>query len=63
MSSPAPDVVELDGDRYADLTMAQDAALDDVARALAAVVREGLTGKDLAVVDGLVTFNDDSEEA
>ena len=52
--SPTLEVVEIDGDRYADLTMAQQAALSNVARELATVVQEGIAGKGLVVVDGVV---------
>jgi hypothetical protein len=61
--APTLRVVELDGHRYADLRMAQDAALGDVARALAALVRDGLTGRHLIVVDSVVRLNiDDTSE-
>jgi hypothetical protein len=55
-------VTEIDGDRYADLTMAQQAAIEDVARELAAVVREGIVGKNLVVVDGVVKLTNDLYE-
>jgi hypothetical protein len=55
-------VTEIDGHRFATLAMAQDAALTEVARALATAIREGITDKNLLAVDGIVTFNNDSDE-
>jgi hypothetical protein len=56
--SLTPQIIEIDGDRYANLKMAQAAALADVAQAVAQVVRAGLAQEKLTVVDGKVTFTD-----
>jgi hypothetical protein len=56
---PALRIVEVDGDRYASLEMAQVVALGDVALAVAGVVREGLAKGKLVVVDGRVQFVED----
>lgn len=55
-------VTEIDGNRYADLAMAQQAAIEDIAQELAAVVREGIVGKNLVVVDGVVKLTNDLYE-
>lgn len=57
-----PDIIELDGSRYVDLSMAQDASLNDVARALAAVVRDGITCNELTVTDGMVRLDNEKAE-
>ena len=60
--SPPMEIVEVEGDRYASLEMAQAAALGDVALAVAIAVREGLAKGELVVVDGHVIFNEDHED-
>jgi hypothetical protein len=55
-------ITEIDGDRYADLAMAQQAALEEVARELTSVIREGIARKDLIVVDGVVKLTDDHND-
>jgi hypothetical protein len=55
-------IFETDGNRYADLRMAQAAALGDVAQAVVNVVRVGLAQEKLTVVDGKVVFIDDHKD-
>ncbi len=55
-------IFETDGNRYADLRMAQAAALGDVAQAVVNVVRVGLAQERLTVVDGKVIFTDDHKD-
>ena len=55
-------IFETDGNRYADLRMAQAAALGDVAQAVVNVVRVGLAQEKLTVVDGKVIFTDDHKD-
>jgi len=42
--------------------MAQQAALEEVARELTSVIREGIARKDLIVVDGVVKLTDDHND-
>jgi len=60
--SPPLQIVEIDGNRYADLRMAQAAALGDVAQAVAQVVRVGLAQEKLVVIDGKVAFTSDHKD-
>lgn len=60
--SPTPQIIEMDGNRYVNLEMAQIVALGDVAQAVANVVREGLAKGKLVVYNGQVTFMEDQED-
>jgi hypothetical protein len=55
-------IIEVDGNRYASLEMAQAVALGDVVRAVVGAVREGLARERLTVVQGRVTLTDDHED-
>jgi hypothetical protein len=60
--SPTLQIIEADGNRYADLRMAQAAALGDVAQAVVNVVRVGLAQEKLVVIDGKVAFTNDHKD-
>jgi len=51
---PTLRVVEVNGDRYSSLEMAQVRALADVAAAVAGVVRQAMVKGRLVVIDGRV---------
>lgn len=55
-------VVEVNGDRYSSLEMAQVRALADVAAAVAGVVRQAMVKGRLFVIDGHVKFFRDGED-
>lgn len=60
--SSALQIIEMNGNRYASLELAQVVALGDVAQAVSNVVRECLAKEKLIVVDGRVELVDGFEE-
>ena len=55
-------IIEINGDRYASLEMAQELALDDVAQAVTNVVHECLAKEMLTVISGQVILAENNKD-
>jgi hypothetical protein len=60
-SSLSP-IQETGGNRHASVTVAQEMALDEVARVVAQVICKGLDSGQLVVVEGRVVIAEDRDE-
>ena len=60
--SPLSSVQEAGGNRYASISMAQKLALDEVAQAVAQIIREGLAKGRFIVDDGWVRLTENLDD-